>query len=134
MQIFPCCVARLRGTVLGPSSKFCGALTLVLTGLPSYCLSRTPTPYQLHNEAIVNHLYNAGFQTGVRTSWVVLKRTEADHCEFQNYADSVLVNRSDCFYLTDCVSDHSMLSGSMCIKTRTGCMLSFFRDRRCSLI
>lgn len=28
---------------------------------------RTPAPYQYHNEEIVNHLYNAGFQTGVRS-------------------------------------------------------------------
>lgn len=28
-------------------------------------LCRSSTPYQLHNEEIVNHLYHAGFQTGV---------------------------------------------------------------------
>jgi hypothetical protein len=50
-------------------------------------------PYQLHNEEIVNHLYNAGFQTGVRTCssvrfpWCLhwLMRRE------QNYADTILV-------------------------------------------
>jgi hypothetical protein len=37
------------------------------------CLDRRSTqchssaPYQLHNEEIVNHLYHAGFQTGVST-------------------------------------------------------------------
>jgi len=33
--------------------------------------TQTPSPYQLHNEGIVNHLYHAGFQTG-------------------NYADTIL--------------------------------------------
>jgi hypothetical protein len=28
-------------------------------------------PYQMHNEGIVNHLYNAGFQTGVRTCLLI---------------------------------------------------------------
>ncbi|KAH9929649.1 hypothetical protein B0H21DRAFT_781135 [Amylocystis lapponica] len=48
----------------GPSSSTNG--TPVVNGF-----AQTPSPYQLHNEEIVNHLYNAGFQTG-------------------NYADTIL--------------------------------------------
>jgi len=48
----------------GPSSSAGG--TPVVNGF-----AQGPSPFQLHNEEIVNHLYNAGFQTG-------------------NYADTIL--------------------------------------------
>lgn len=66
-----------------------------LTSFLLFFSSNSRAPYQLHNEDIVNHLYHAGFQTGVSTTSRPLQKNDdliEPHPRGQNYADTVLVS------------------------------------------
>lgn len=98
---------------------------------PYLCKNLTPQPlifslpYQMHNEEIVNHLYNAGFQTGVHGCLLALISPLTYE---QNYADTILVNNilaSGCPRSLICLQ-----MNSMCTKIRIGFMPSYFRDLR----